>query len=137
MECSICYEQFIQPSSNENYEELEKDFMTKHDNDNSKDIKFMSLLLLPNMKPRYRCANDKCSVYMCDYCYENTINEKKLFKCHYCRMNDYKIYIQKNVLRELQIKVLGKEGFRKWYMKQLLDMCVFETYENDKGINKV
>jgi hypothetical protein len=41
---------------------------------------------------------------------------------NYCRMNDYKTYIKVNVLRELQIKVLGEEGFRKWWKEQILDM---------------
>ncbi len=119
MECSICYENFIQPSSDENYDELQKEFMKKHNDDNDKVIKWMSLALLPNMTPRYRCPNYKCCKYMCDYCYENTINEKELFKCHYCRINDYKTYMQINVLRELQIKVLGKEGFIKWWRDQV------------------
>jgi hypothetical protein len=122
MECSICYENFIQPSSDENYEELKKEFMTNHNHDNDKDIKFMSLLLFPNRTPRYRCQNDKCCQCMCDYCYENTINEKELFKCHSCRVNDYKTYMKINVLRELQIKVLGDDGFRKWYKEQLYDI---------------
>ena len=119
MECSICFENFIQPSSNENCDELQKEFMKNHNDDNKKDIKFMSLLIFPNDTPRYRCPNDKCCKYMCDYCYENTINEKELFKCHYCRMNDYNTYMKINVLRELQIKVLGKDGFIKWYKEQL------------------
>jgi hypothetical protein len=79
MECSICYENFIQLSSNENCDELEKEFMKNHNDDNKKDIKFMSLLIFPNGTPRYRCQNDKCCKYMCDYCYENTINEKEIF----------------------------------------------------------
>jgi hypothetical protein len=122
MECSICWENFIQPSSNENCEELKKEFMANHNGDNNRDIKYMSLLLLPNMIPRYRCQNEKCYKYICDYCYENTINEKELFKCHYCRMNDYNVYMKVNVLRELQIKVLGEEGFRKWWKEQILDI---------------
>jgi hypothetical protein len=122
MECSICYEQFIQPSSDENCEELEKDFMTNHIDDNDKVIKYLSLLLLPNMTPRYKCKIDKCCVYICDYCYEMSINEKELFKCHYCRVNDYKTYMKINVLRELQIKVLGEDGFRKWWREQLDDI---------------
>lgn len=119
MECSICYENFIQPLSDENYEKLEKEFMTNHNYDNN-GIKFMSLLLLPNATPRYMCQNDKCRKYVCDYCYENTINDRELFKCHYCRMNDYKTYMKRNVLRELQIKVLGEAGFIKWYKEPLL-----------------
>lgn len=122
MECAICYNKFIQPTSDENCEELKKEFMANHTYDNDKDIKYMSLLLIPNMKPRYRCQNDKCGMYMCDYCYENTINEKELFKCHYCRMNDYKTYMKINVFRELQIKVLGKDGFRKWWKEQILNI---------------
>ena len=119
MECSICWEKFIQPSSNENCEELKKEFMANHNGDNNRDIKYMSLLLLPNMTPRYRCQNKKCYKYICDYCYENTINEKELFKCHYCRMNDYKTYMNINVLRELQIKVLGKDDFIKLLIEKI------------------
>ena len=122
MECSICYEQFIQPTSDENCKELEKEFIKNHNDDIYKWIRYCALLLLPNMKPRYRCKNDKCCKYICDYCYENTINEKELFKCHYCIMNDYKTYVKVNVLRELQIKVLGEEGFRKWWKEQILDI---------------
>ena len=76
MECSIYWEKFIQPSSNENSEELKKEFMENHNGDNNMVIKYISLLLLPNMTHRYRCQNDKCYQYICDYCYENTINEK-------------------------------------------------------------
>jgi hypothetical protein len=119
MECSICFEQFIQPSSDENCEELKKDFMANHTSDNDKDIKYLALLLLPNMSPRYSCQNDKCRMHLCDYCYEMSIDEKVLFNCHYCRLNDYKTYMKINVLRELQIKVLGKDGFRKWWREQV------------------
>ena len=121
MECSICYEQFIQPTSDENRKELEEEFGKNH-NDDYKWVRYCALLLLPNTKPRYKCNNDKCCKYMCDFCYEKTINEKKIFKCHYCRMNDYNTYMNINVLRELQIKVLGEEGFRKWWKEQILDM---------------
>ncbi len=119
MECSICYEQFIIPSSEENYQKLENEFMNNHENDDNKDIKFMSLLLLPNMTPAYKCHNNKCSKYMCDYCYNNTVNNKKLFQCHYCRTHDYKTYMQINVLRELQIKILGEDGFKKCCEKEV------------------
>ena len=122
MECSICYEQFIQSLSNENCEELEKEFMTNHNQDNDKDYKFICLLLLPNMTPRYMCQNNKCCKYICDYCYENTINEKELFKCHFCRCYDYKSYMSVNVLRELLIKVLGNEGYKKWWKEQVLNI---------------
>ncbi len=111
MECSICYEEFIQPISQENSEELQNKFMSEHNDDIDKDIKFMCLLLLPKQMPVYTCQNDKCCKHMCDYCYGNTINEKKLFKCHYCRVYDYKTFMRINVLRELQINVLGKDGF--------------------------
>lgn len=119
MEFSICYEQFMQPTSDETCEEVRENFMSLHNDDNDKHIKCMALLMLPKMTPRYRCQNDKCCVYICDYCYENTINEKELFKCPYCRNYDYKTYMIINVLRELQVKVMGEDGFRKWYMKQL------------------
>ena len=135
MECSICYENFIQPSSDENYEELKKEFMTNHNDDNDKELKYLSLLLLRNMKPRYRCQNDKCCKYMCDYCYEYTINEKNLFKCHYCRINDYKTYMKINVLRELQIKVLGDGGFKKWYKEQLYDKIT--AFQMRKGVSNL
>jgi len=76
MECSICYEQFIQPISDENRKELEEEFDKNH-NDYYKWFRYCALLLLPNDMPRYKCSNDKCCKYMCDYCYEKTIDEKK------------------------------------------------------------
>ena len=118
MECSICYEQFIQPTSDENRKELEEEFGKNH-NDDYKWVRYCALLLLPNTKPRYKCNNDKCCKYMCDFCYEKTINEQKIFKCHYCRMNDYKTYMNINVLRELQIKVLGRDGFIKLLIEKI------------------
>ena len=121
MECSICYEQFIQPSSNEHYEELEKKFMTIHNKDENKDIKFGGLLLLPNMTP-YKCPTYECNKYICDYCYDKLYDDKEIHKCAYCRRNDYKTYYKKNVLRQLQIKVLGKDGFLKWYKEQILNI---------------
>ena len=39
---------------------------------------------------------------MCDYCFDRSINEYKLFKCHYCRQNDFKAHMTTNVLDELQ-----------------------------------
>jgi len=122
MECCICYEKFIQLTSNNNCEEFTKDFMSFYNDDNVKVIKYISLLLLPNMMPRYTCQNDKCCKYICDYCYENSINFKDMFKCPYCRMNDYKSYMKKTVLRELQIKVLGEDGFRKWWKEQIVNI---------------
>ena len=122
MEFCICYEQFIQITSYDNCEELKKDFMLFHNDDDNKVIKYISLLLLPNMMPRYTCQNEKCCKYICDYCYENTINLKDMFQCPYCRMNDYKAYMKKNVLRELQIKVLGKDGFIKLLIEQISDI---------------
>ena len=119
MECSICYEQFIQPTSDENRKELEEEFDKNH-NDHYKWFRYCALLLLPNEMPKYKCHNDKCCKYMCDYCYEKTINDTKLFKCHYCRMNDYKTYMNINVLRELQIKVLGKDGFIKLLIEKTI-----------------
>ena len=121
MECSICYEQFIQFTS-DNSEELKKDFMSFYNDDADKIIKYISLLLLPNMMPKYTCQNDKCCKYICDYCYENTIDFNKIFKCPYCRMKDYKTYMKIFVLRELQIKVLGEDGFRKWWKEQILNI---------------
>jgi len=116
MKCSICYENFIQPTSEENFEEIKREFME----DPNYDIhKFLSLLLFPNMKPRYTCNNEKCGVFYCDICYYQTINEKELFKCHFCRCYDYKTFMGVNVLRELQIKVLGNEGYKRWFMEEI------------------
>ena len=116
MECSICYEEFIQLGMcKQKNDEAKKEFMENHQDDEYKIIKCMSLIIIPPHKP-YKCPNDKCCKYICDYCYDNTIDEKTLFKCHYCRMVDYKTYIITNVLRELQIKVLGEEGYENlWY----------------------
>ena len=115
MECSICFEQFIRPTSADNYTELYNEFMEK----NNDDIKFLSLLLLPNQNPFYQCHNDRCNKYLCEDCYLKSIDDSTLFKCHYCRCCDYKIYMSKNVLRQLQIKVLGEDGFKKYYRDQL------------------
>lgn len=120
MECSICYEQFIQLPSNERSKELEEEFDKNHNDDyDYKWFRYCALLLYPNAMPRYKCHNDKCCKYMCDYCYENTINEKELFKCHYCKTIDYKTYMKKNVLLKLQIKVLGSDGFMDLLMEQV------------------
>jgi len=121
MECSICFEQFIRPTSNDNYTELYNEFMEK----NNDDIKFLSLLLLPNQMPKHRCHNDRCDKYLCEDCYEKSIDDTTLFKCHYCRCSEYKIYMSKNVLRELQIKVLGEDGFRKYWKDQLKKLMEF------------
>ena len=80
--------------------------------------KFLSLLLFPNMMPRYTCNNKKCGVFYCDECYYQTINEK-VFKCHYCRCYDYKTYMCINVLLDLQIKILSKEGYKRWFMEEI------------------
>ena len=129
MECSICYEEFIQVGMcKQNDDEAKTEFMENHQDDEDNEIKFMSLMLLPHHKPRYKCPNDKCCKYICDYCYDNTIDEKTLFKCHYCRMVDYKTYIITNVLRELQIKVLGKEGFIKLWREQFLNSQHYKTF---------
>ena len=48
MDCSICYEQFIQPTNNQ----TPKEFGKNH-NDDYKWIRYCALLLLPNTKLRY------------------------------------------------------------------------------------
>lgn len=122
MECSICYEQFIRPTSDENRKALEEEFDKNH-NDYDKWFRYCALLLLlPIDMPRYKCRNDKCCKYMCDYCYEKTIDKKKIFKCHYCRVNDYKTYMTTNVLQELQFKVLGKDGVLELLLEQIPDI---------------
>jgi hypothetical protein len=111
MECAMCFEQFIQFTSDKDLLDKRNEYMKKSNNNN---IKFLSLLLLPDQKPKYACKTNECNKYFCDDCYENKKCVTKIFQCNYCNTCDYKEYMLVNVLRELQIKVLGEEAHLEW-----------------------
>ena len=118
MECSICYETFMKPNSREHYTELKDEFMKQNPNETHF---FSLLLLLHNQKPKHQCSNEKCSVYTCDYCYEKSIRDNDLLiRCHFCRLYDYKTYMQEYVLQELQIQVLGEDHFNQLFLDEVM-----------------
>lgn len=110
MECSICNYDFIIPKSQEDLDQLRE----KYEKEYGK-FKFLTMLILPKSKPEKMCSNESCSALICQDCREEDKTRRELFKCYFCRCYDYKYFLQTVVLRDLQIKVLGKKGFEVWY----------------------
>jgi len=111
MKCGMCFEKFIQPTNDKDLFNKRDEYMKKSNNNN---VKFLSLLLLPDQMPKYKCKAAKCGKFFCDDCYETKKETTKIFKCKYCNTYDYREYMLVNVLRDLQIKVLGENAHLEW-----------------------
>ena len=111
MICAICSEKFIQPTDDKDLFDKRTKYLKKNNNNG---VKFLSLLLLPDQMPKYKCKADKCGKFFCDDCYETKKEITKIFKCGFCNTYDYKDYMLVNVLREVQIKVLGENAHLEW-----------------------
>ncbi len=131
MECAICYEKFFTPKTKKEFEMLlnihvkNKDFTTT--------MKFRNLLITYNHNETHSCSTPNCECLICGDCWiKVTHNEKKIdeacdddipniskyFRCPFCRNVDWKYYM-KNVLTELQQKVLGEEAFHEMYFTKV------------------
>ena len=131
MECAICYEKFFTPKTKKDLEMLlnihvkNKDFNTI--------MKFRNLLITDNHNETHSCSTPNCECLICGDCWIKVIcNGKnidevcdddipciyKYFQCPFCRNVDWKYYM-KNVLNELQEKVLGEEAFNEMYFNKV------------------
>jgi hypothetical protein len=131
MECAICYEKFFTPKTKKELEMLlnihvnNKDFNTI--------MKFRNLLITDNHNETHSCSTPNCNCLICGDCWiKVTHNGKNIdeaydddipniytyFQCPFCRNVDWKYYM-KNVLNELQQKVLGEEAFNEMYFNKV------------------
>lgn len=147
MNCSICYEKFINP---EDFEPEEFRKMIKESNwtngvwDYKKSITFQNLTAKP-----IKCNTNNCDAIFCLGCYykikrsamwiekaergvipdsaridgismpveeaeEYGFDFNDIFKCPYCRNNNYKDYLSSNVFPQMLGKIYGIPGLRKW-----------------------
>jgi hypothetical protein len=127
MECAICYEKFFTPKTKEEFEKIYKESVK-----NNELMKFKNLLITSKHNETHTCSTPNCECLICGDCWINiTCNGKDIdemteddipsiydyFQCPYCRQIDWKHYM-KNVLIELQQKVLGDE-FDEMYIRKL------------------
>jgi len=123
MECSICYEKFFTPKTEEELKYLINENIKKK---SYKEIeKFKNLLITNNHNKTHTCPTPNCQCITCGDCwikithkgkkiYEATEDDfpsiNDIFVCPYCKNVDWKYYMN-NVFNELQIKVLGYDVF--------------------------
>lgn len=127
MECAICYEKFFTPKTKEEFEKIYKESVK-----NNELMKFKNLLITSKHNETHTCSTPNCECLICGDCWiKITCNGKDIdemteddipsiydyFQCPYCRQIDWKHYM-KNVLIELQQKVLGDE-FDEMYIRKL------------------
>jgi len=107
MECSLCYEKFLIPKTNEEKEDLEL-----YIEENPEEImKIDNLLITPKHNKTHTCSI--CDCIICrdcwfKYTFDYKIDHDILNKCPFCIQIDWKDHMG-NVLYELQMKVLGWE----------------------------
>ena len=104
MECSICYEKFI---NREEFIKKSQDIKNKHDDINIFHNEFMKLLNL--CKTPHICFTLNCESIICHTCLIKIkeSNENDIFICPYCRKVDWKDYML-NVFDELRFHLLTK-----------------------------
>ena len=111
--CSICFEDFIY---------LKEHLFIKND------INLLKMKALCNPKTIHICHNNICKKIICNYCWMRITSDMDPdpdypILCPFCRTIDWKEYKNTFVHTELLKKVLGKEGYRKYYEKQLYSLC--------------
>ena len=126
MNCSICYENFVNP---EDFEPEEFRKMIKESNwtkgvyDYKKSYTFQNLTA-----PPMKCNTNNCEAIFCLGCYykikqsarwiekaeEFGFDNNDIFKCPYCRNNDYKDYLSSNVFPQMLGKIYGIPDLTKW-----------------------
>jgi hypothetical protein len=138
MECSICFEKFIFPNSNEeSFETLYSNYKKDEIIDEYKKlINFKHLIITTKHDSTIKCETPNCNSTLCNNCFtkltfngkeledayeEDFPSENTLFKCPFCRQVYYKYYMKVNILNELLEKVLGVEKYRKYMIKKLKD----------------
>jgi hypothetical protein len=132
MECAVCYEKFFTPKTKEEFEKIYKENVKN--NDFSELIKFENLLITSKHNFSHKCSTPNCECLICGECWMKITHNGKdfddideddmpsiydYFQCPYCRQIDWKHYM-KNVLIELQQKVLGDEF--------TAEMCFLELF---------
>jgi hypothetical protein len=130
MECSICYEKFFTPKSQEECERLYEENVK--DNNFDEIMKFKNLLITPKHNNIHYCCTPNCECLICEDCWIkikhngkgiNEMDEDDIpsnydyFECPYCKQIDWKDYMN-NVFNELQKKILGEEEFIEIFYKK-------------------
>jgi hypothetical protein len=109
MECSICFDKFISPKTEQEFKNLVTDMVIKSDSKEAAD-RFHGLLLTESDPMPFTCFNENCDVLICGNCCAKVLPKDKysVYKCSHCRMEDWKLYMSQNVILELLIVVLGQ-----------------------------
>jgi hypothetical protein len=126
MKCSICYEKFFTPKTEEEFEKIYRENVKNNSYDEI--MKFTNLLVTPKYNNTHSCSTPNCECLICEDCWiKITYNSKDIdeineeeayfFKCPYCRQIDWKNYMN-NIFIELQKKVLEKEEFIEIMIKK-------------------
>jgi len=130
MKCAICFEKFFTPQTKEEFEKIYK--KNVKNNDYSEIMKFKNLLITSKHNETHTCSSPNCGCLICRDCWfkithkgkddmEATLDDMPsiydYFRCPYCRNIDWKDYM-KNVLNELQQKVLGEEEYNELLFKK-------------------
>ena len=124
MECSICYESFFKPKTNE---ELKKKINKLWNNKDFDLAKFDSLLITPNHNTTFKCSTNNCNNIICEVCWDKSSKlddfisniKPKNFTCPFCKQINYDKYYKKTVLIELKQKFFG-DDFCVEYLKNIL-----------------
>lgn len=135
MECSICFERFFTPKTQDELNKLYEENV-KNKDDLSEIFKFRNLLITSKNNQTHVCSTPNCGCLTCGDCWMKITHKGKglmdlmnitsddmpsmhdYFICPYCRIIDWKYYMN-NVFQELQTKILGEEEFctllaKKW-----------------------
>ena len=130
MDCSICYEKFFRPKTQEELKTLFKENV-KCAGDL---LKFQNLLITRKNNSTYSCSTPNCSCIICgdclhkmhyngksveEYTEDDMPEANYLFECPLCRQIDWKFRMNK-VFFELQQKVLSEEDFGNLFMEKIL-----------------
>jgi hypothetical protein len=119
MECDLCCEKFFIPKTKEEMINFIKKLRTCTDEEGKKKMK---LLITPKHNLTHSCSTPNCNYIMCENCWEkiNKVDQESSLddlpcwgeiKCPYCRQTDWKYYMKKYVLDQLQYKVLEPEEY--------------------------
>ena len=120
MECNICFDNFFIPKTKEERLNFIKEWRKCTADEDA--LKKMNLLITPKHNRTYSCSTPNCNYIICGNCFDkinkeydyksvNDLPSWDEIKCPFCRQTDWKYYMKKYVLDQLQYKVLEPEEY--------------------------
>jgi hypothetical protein len=130
MECSICYEKFIYPTSKVEFEKLFENYNNiNYTLDKRRNfLNFMRLVITSRHNETIQCETPNCNSIICSNCWtkytdrENESFDKfdnTLDKCPFCKQVYWKYYMKNIVHFELLMKVLNVDEFNEYTFKKM------------------